>query len=63
MPASDLELMRAALIEARKAGRETRPNPRVGAALLSARGELVVFERSEMTGNIWLMNHSKSDDK
>jgi Tol biopolymer transport system component len=29
----------------------------------SARGELVVFERSEMTGNIWLMNHSKSDDK
>lgn len=29
----------------------------------SARGDLIVFERSEMTGNIWLLDHTKADRK
>jgi Tol biopolymer transport system component len=29
----------------------------------SARGDLIVFERSEMTGNIWLLDRTKTDRK
>jgi Tol biopolymer transport system component/DNA-binding winged helix-turn-helix (wHTH) protein len=29
----------------------------------SARGDLIVFERSEMTGNIWLLNRTNTDSK